>query len=362
MRKPGISFLQACFLRDIPEVYAQGQNWEIQIRAVAFILIGKNMIDKIRQYLEKPEVQQGLGITGQDFKVDFLGEGKFNVMHLITAGNKKFVLRLNKHIAHEEIDKIRNEFMLLKELEPKGFAPKAFLLDDSKEFFPTSLEILEYIEGQDLSELTITDDILKKVAQIYAGIHKRKFSRFGVYPPTHEPPFSITAELEFHLNINDLTGIRNDPETKGIVADYEAGLNPLLDQMRQKDDYSNITEFSLLKGDNKISNIIVNNDSIRFIDWEFAKSGLAIAELANFISFAGLSEEQTKLFIEAYEKTAETKISMQELNFFKNRDFILRTIWTLRKIAEHHKLGDKAGLLENLRILREKTAKIPKSL
>ena len=338
------------------------------------ILTGDINSKRIREYLRQETIQKKLEILADsEIKIEVLNKGKFNIMHLIVIENKKFILRINTHTPHNLTNKTQKEFEILKYIQDTGLAPKPILFDDDNTFEIKSL-LLGFIEGCEIKEQDLTKKNLTKIAKIYSKIHSIKFNKYGEFPPKISPPFSLCKELLDYYTQYNLEPLIKDVKSKAIINQFVFVLKKVLDILKQQDkNYSNITEFCLLKGDNKLSNIIINkkhpDNPLKFIDWEFSKVGIKMMDIANFISFAKLNREQTKHFIKEYSQYQptpshhnKTKISESLLKIFLLRDFVLRSIWTLNKASEFYNMGNQPAFEQELRILKTKISKIPKYL
>jgi thiamine kinase-like enzyme len=322
------------------------------------------MIETIKKYIQQEEVLAKLGIAdASDVAVSVLGRGKFNLMHLVEAGGKRFVLRMNTYAPHEKTGKTCMEYEVLKSIEGTGIGPKVFLVDDSRSLFEGSVMVLEYIEGDVLDVEGITDDVLRLVAGKYAELHKITFDKHGGFPPEKDSVFLLGDELEEYYTLHRLRELRKDPDAGPVLHAFDGVLNLVRQKLHERDEkFGKVKRFSLLKGDNKTSNIIVKGEEVRFIDWEFAKVGINIMDLVNFVSFARLDEPQKKVFLDAYAGACGQEVADEDFHVFALRDFVLRTIWTLNKVSEHHKMGNREGFLKSLELLKSKTDRIAKYL
>ncbi|NQU78331.1 aminoglycoside phosphotransferase family protein [Candidatus Woesearchaeota archaeon] len=320
------------------------------------------MIDRIREYLQE-DVKEQLGLTGGEVEIKELGKGKFNLLYLISTGKTRLVFRLGNYKPHEVLNKKKKEYLLLKKIESTGLGPKPYLLDVRKEHFDSDLEIIEYIEGKELERSAMTSAVVKHIAKRYAALHAIKFKHHGPYPPDKEPPLSLCDEILDDYNRHDLEVLRKDAQARDIIQKFDLLMADAIRILMKRDEkYKNLREFSLLKGDNKLSNIIVNGEQVMFIDWEFAKSGLNLMDIANFLSFAELDIAKTRLFLDTYSSRYGEDVSEDDLHIFTLRDYVLRTVWTLNKVFEHHAMKDLEAFSKSLNLLKRKTEEISKYL
>ncbi|PIN74200.1 hypothetical protein COV20_01135 [Candidatus Woesearchaeota archaeon CG10_big_fil_rev_8_21_14_0_10_45_16] len=293
------------------------------------------MISKIREYLQQDKIKKSFQIDQP--QVEHLGRGKFNELYLIRSGQKRYVFRINRYLPHENTGKTRKEFEVLKTIENIKIAPKAYFLDDSRSFFDTSIIILEYIEGKDLSE-GIPEEAVSKIAETYVHLHSITIG---------EKRYSLVKELDDHYQRYDLQPLRDHPLHGQTIERFELLLQKVREQLKEEKSSS----LSILKGDNKPSNIIYDGEKIMFIDWEFSKNGPVILDLANFLNHTDVDEDA---FLKEYEKASGKKV--ESLPLFKLRDETLRAVWTLNKISES--LDDETESKKQTALLKKKTEMI----
>lgn len=124
------------------------------------------LVDKIQNYLTEQNILDELGLNN-DFKVNFLAQGEYNINYTIEDGNKKFVFRVNTGSQLELENQILYEFNALKRLEISSVTPKVYYVDDSKSVLNYGILIMEFLEGKPLN---YQKDLLK-AAHIFSKIH-----------------------------------------------------------------------------------------------------------------------------------------------------------------------------------------------
>ena len=129
----------------------------------------KDIILKVEDYIKLYRDRIKLDL-GSDFKVDFLAQGEYNQNFLISSGAHKYVFRLNYGSQLALDNQIAYEYGALEALEGSFVTPRPLYLDDSKDFFPNGLLIMEFLEGRHLDYRTDSE----AAAQIFSNIHSLK--------------------------------------------------------------------------------------------------------------------------------------------------------------------------------------------
>ncbi len=121
-----------------------------------------------------PEGSEGSQLFNldNDYKVDFLAQGEYNINFLIESNEKKYVFRVNTGSQLQLDNQIKYEYDALKTLEISGVTPKVFYVDDTKNFFDYGILIMEFLEGRPLEY----QKDLNKAASIFARIHSLELS------------------------------------------------------------------------------------------------------------------------------------------------------------------------------------------
>jgi predicted Ser/Thr protein kinase len=127
--------------------------------------------DRICEYLRKMDISNIK--LNNDFEVEFLAQGEYNINFVIDDKENKYVFRINTGSQLEIDNQIKYEFEALKVLEISGVTPKVYYVDDSKEFFDYGILIMEFLEGRPLEY----DKDLDKAAKIFAKIHSLDLER-----------------------------------------------------------------------------------------------------------------------------------------------------------------------------------------
>jgi thiamine kinase-like enzyme len=125
-------------------------------------------IKKIGQYLRNlsPSI---IDVRDTD-SVDILNliQGAYNLNYHIRMGRKEFIFRINIDQQSGLSNQIEYEYNALKLLEGFDVSPKAYYMDDKKEFFKFGILIEEYLWGPHLSFEKID---VKEVAELLGRLH-----------------------------------------------------------------------------------------------------------------------------------------------------------------------------------------------
>ncbi|MCT8977638.1 aminoglycoside phosphotransferase family protein [Clostridium sp. CX1] len=122
--------------------------------------------DKIYDYLKETGLVKDLGLSNK-YRVKFLAQGEYNINYTIEDGISKYVFRVNTGSQIDVESQIRYEYNGIKRLEVSGVTPKAYFVDDSKDYLEYGLLIMEFLEGKPLNYSTD----LNRAANIFSKIH-----------------------------------------------------------------------------------------------------------------------------------------------------------------------------------------------
>lgn len=126
------------------------------------------MLEKIREYLKEQQLVEKLQLK-EPFTIEFLAQGEYNQNFLISAGQKKYVFRLNYGSQLNLENQIRYEYQALKWLERTNRTPRVLYVDDSCQKFSQGLLIMEFLAGEPLN---YRND-LNEAAVIFGEIHQQ---------------------------------------------------------------------------------------------------------------------------------------------------------------------------------------------
>jgi fructosamine-3-kinase len=126
----------------------------------------------IKNYINDYNLKDKLNIK-ENFKVEFLAQGEYNINFIIDDDVKKHVFRVNTKSQLEIENQIKYEFDALKSLEISNVTPKAYYLDDTKNYFDYGILIMEFLYGRPLE---YNKDMIK-AGKIFGNIHSLDLSK-----------------------------------------------------------------------------------------------------------------------------------------------------------------------------------------
>ena len=172
---------------------------------------------------------------------------------------------------HGEADRARNphiardELALLRLLHAHGLpVPRPVLVDETGELFPTPVVVIEYIDGETISELAPADleGCLDQTAAALARIHGVRDS----------------PELSFLPRLDDDHGLGPRP----AQLDTSLGEGRIRDALEAAWPAARTNDSVLLHGDFWPGNLLWRDGALAaVIDWEDARIGDPLADLAN---------------------------------------------------------------------------------
>jgi aminoglycoside phosphotransferase (APT) family kinase protein len=243
--------------------------------------------------------------------IDKFGQGTGNFNYLLSINDRKFVFRINAVTKNK--NKSRKEYEGLKLIEKLGISPKAFILEENKNYVGSDFVILSYVEGETIDKTPIyfKDSMIKGLAQLLAKIHSVK----------------ITIEMKRKLSVNEHNSdtifskvinkyvkyIKNNTKNKELIDFIDTTI------FRLKKDFkkiSNAQNLVLSQGDFCSSNIIYHNGDYKIIDFENMHLTDPIVQIATILIDFGkpFNDNQKKLFLKEYLKIRKEKNLDERVN------------------------------------------------
>lgn len=268
---------------------------------------------------------------------NFLKSGGGTHLYIIENANQKYVARINYYEPKNEWGVKKQEFDVLKLIEPLKISPKAYYFNNNNSI-KQDLTIVEYIEGETLGDISEKHifDLATDLRKLHTSF---PFDRAGnTLPPQDELPYHCDIYNEF-ANGEDkkiekylsLEGINK------IVEPYDRINKKLGEWFNKLDIFDNLTKFCLCHADLKKENILVTNNGIMLIDWECAGSDIPETDIGRLFSGCEFTEEQQGTFLKSYYGNMPEDIVMQRilavkkvLDFFHIlEDYIIlkRKVW-----------------------------------
>ncbi|MDX9970399.1 MAG: phosphotransferase [Candidatus Gracilibacteria bacterium] len=243
----------------------------------------------------------------------FFKSGGGTHLYLIENGNKKYLARINYYEPKNEWGVKKQEYDILKLIEPLKISPKAYYFSD-KNTLKQDFTIVEYVEGQTLEKISEKNIIdlasdLRKLHTVFT------FEKAGnKHPPQDDLPYHCDIYNEF-ANGEDKK-IENYLSLEGInkiVEPYNRINKKLRNWFNNLQIFSGITKFCLCHADLKKENILITNSGITLIDWECAGSDIPETDIGRLFSGCEFTKKQQDIFLKTYYKGHPEKIVLQRI-------------------------------------------------
>lgn len=244
---------------------------------------------------------------------NFFKSGGGTHLYLIENANQKYVARINYYEPKNEWGVKKQEFDVLKLIEPLKISPKAYYFSNNNSI-KQDLTIVEYIEGEPLGDISE-----KHIFNLAADLRKLHtsfpFDRTGdTLPPQDELPYECDIYNTF-ANGEDKK-IEKYLSLKGInkiIEPYNRINKKLGDWFDNLDIFDNLTKFCLCHADLKKENILTTPGGIMLIDWECAGSDIPETDIGGLFSGCEFTEEQQDSFLKSYYKNPPEKLVLQRI-------------------------------------------------
>lgn len=266
------------------------------------------------QYGNKGPLKAALGIPKEkELSLTLLGQGEYNVnyrfSHPVTG--KKLVLRVNTGSQMHLEKQITYEYEALKVLECSGRTPKVCFLDDTREFLPWGLLVMEFLEGRPLSYETD----LRLAAACLADIHS---------VPVPEKSHFLRPENPFQAMVEECTAMAGrylswdgaDPAVGKRITRLLRKAEAMVP--KEYGPGSHIINTELNSG-----NFLINGAGKRnfLIDWEKPLLGDLEQDLGHFLAPTTtfwktdtiLGREEMEEFLREYEKAVDGRFPLEGL-------------------------------------------------
>ena len=253
---------------------------------------------KVRDYLMQlpPDF---LGVERcEPVEVLLMTPGAYNLNYHVKVGGKRFIFRVNIEQQSGLTEQIAYEYHVMKFMEGYDIAPRAYHMDDSKQFFQFDVMIEEYLEGPHVS---LTKEDVPSVAELLNKIHSLPCQ--GLPLITWNDPLADTLRLvEKDLEEYEAK-ITPDAQIRQLARECLEMMKHKLDQHRRKyaPDGMNHT-------DDAIDNFIKTAKGLRMIDWEKPRYDDCSYDVCCFLARPAqlwcapetLPEEGAEIFLQEY--------------------------------------------------------------
>ncbi len=240
----------------------------------------QTFLPKAREYLlQSQSIQVPNWSQDEDFSLEPLAQGEYNMNFLVKQGQTAWVMRVNtgSQINLAGADQIEYEYKTLELLKPAGVTPRPFFMDNTWELLPYGVLGMEYIQGEPLNYHCD----LAEAAQIMAQYHQLSIPEKEIHL-IHE---KRTLSLTYHRCV-DMLQVYIDSE----LADKDLR-KYLLDVRSWANEARNLEQYYIDDPWNCIINTEVNNTNwivnkkkgtTHLVDWEKPLWGDPSQDLSHF--------------------------------------------------------------------------------
>lgn len=257
------------------------------------------MRQKIESYLRQlnPRV---LGLDSMEHvHVGEMIAGDYNLNFRVEIPPKKFIFRINIQPQSGLKNQIEYEYRVLKFLENKQIAPKAYCCDTTKNRFNFDILIEEYLDG---NYLDYEKKSLREMARLLATLHT---------VPIEKESFFVRWKNPLQCNYESVAGELQDygkrKTSDGKIVSLGRTLLREFEKTMVKD-APLFTANSITHTDTVCDNFIKTGEGMRIIDWEKPRVDDCSYDICCVLSEPAelwssertLTEEERNFFIESY--------------------------------------------------------------
>ena len=225
--------------------------------------------------------------------------GESNLNYKIEINQKQFVLRVN--VDPNSPSKSHIEYNNLKFLERLDFAPKVYFYENNPEILGGTFILIDFFEGQNLVNIKIDDNIIRKLAQLVATFHNQEISNnFNtMYRPN---------DLSIQDFFSDIEKMHNYLIHKWKKYNLSEKFGNFLTNCRLRvQDNANLKSriTTLCHCDIAPQNVILCNDRLKLIDWESLRIADPAIDLAMLFDSFDFTVRKREYFLRNYLKIRE---------------------------------------------------------
>jgi len=226
-----------------------------------------------------------------------LGTGESNLNFMIRTNKDTHLLRFD--ITNKKATEFRQEFKILKILEPLNIAQKPLYLDISKKYFKEKLMIFSYLEGTPLNKLkrNVYSSKYALLAKKIANLHNLNVHFFNRAHSFEK--YRARMEKTIKQLKNDLKNIESKKNILQMIDFYHKNAGKYLKDYKPK--------LAFCHGDIGLCNVLFNGKDFFLIDWELSGKQDPALELSyHFFEFAYTKKEK-RSFLKEYFKIRQDK-------------------------------------------------------
>lgn len=235
------------------------------------------MLEKIKTYLVSAGLVEKLNLQ-EPLTIRFLAQGEYNQNYLISAGNQKYVFRLNYGSQLGLTNQIQYEYQALKWLERTGRTPKVYHVDDRRTFFDRGLLIMEFLSGEPLD---YRKDLLE-AAHIFGDIHRQTIDELAEKSFIQEKATILSARVTECQQL--LTPVW---KSKVVPLQAQKKLAKALDwcqaHVQQQHFFAEFNHWSVTNTEVNSHNFIIGQQGF-LIDWEKPVISHPVQDVSQFLA------------------------------------------------------------------------------
>ncbi|QCX33269.1 hypothetical protein FDN13_05885 [Caloramator sp. E03] len=240
-------------------------------------MLKDKIYDDVYRYIKENRKDFKIDLS-EDFQLEFLAQGEYNINFIIKDKVNKYVFRINTKSQLEIENQIRYEYNALKALEKTSVTPKVYFVDDSKLKLNYGILIMEFLEGRPLQ---YSND-LEKAVYIFSKIHTLKSDEVS-------KKIFIIEENLFTERIKEAQRLLKEFFISSLVDDkLKVFFNKFLDwaeKNRHKEKYYIDNKLHVINNTEVNSNnFIIGKDKSYLIDWEKPVISDPCQDLTQFIA------------------------------------------------------------------------------
>lgn len=235
----------------------------------------EELFEEAKNYITRKEFQEALGLS-RKAELEFLAQGEYNINFLLEDQDNRYVFRLNTGSQMNLDNQIEYEFQALKSLESSGVTPAPLFLDDSCQYLPLGMLVMEYLPGRKF----VYEKDLKSAAEVLARIHQLPVLKESPLITARNPLTEIWKECKELVSVY-LESPLGKKEIKGFLHNL---LEEMEAQMKIEDELLNLLPLSIVNTEVNSGNFIVNDpdDKCYLVDWEKPLITTPLQDLSHF--------------------------------------------------------------------------------
>lgn len=242
-------------------------------------------------------------------KIHKLGETTINDIFLINIDKKIYIVKIYNVDGEKQI---RNSLYTQKKIYQSLKITADVLLNKNNELYTRYNDkfyaIQEYIEEQKNTKIDIIEETSKNLYFLHQELKKLDKT---LYKNIKECSDSTSIKENIEKTKNELEEIKTSQEVKSI---FDKLLNKRKNMLEKYKCKYCPNEFQVIHRDIRLGNIIVNNNGIYFIDFDYVAYGDLLFEIGSAsMLISDFVIERAKNFVNIYNSYLERKYKKEEI-------------------------------------------------